>query len=168
MWENVALHHNNYVLNLCIGPCVYSAMVGCMLSSKVWSFWKSIETQSDVGILNTLLCTIEQYSAGNTTMHNTFPYSIRTKYHTKIDYSILRWKADSIIYHALLTRRLITIYAIILLKSVAVRKLQVAILAQSSREMSQTVRIDWQYILSRVCVSVRPSNFLCGKNTQKL
>ena len=34
------------------------------------------------------------------------------------------------------------IYTIILLKSVAVRKLQVAILARSSRKMSQTVRID--------------------------
>ena len=34
------------------------------------------------------------------------------------------------------------IYTIILLKSVAVSKLQVAILARSSREKSQTVRID--------------------------
>ena len=42
-----------------------------------------------------------------------------------------------------------TIYTIILHLSVAVRKLQVAILARSSREMYQTVRIDWQYILSR-------------------
>ena len=33
------------------------------------------------------------------------------------------------------------IYTIILLKSVEVSKLQVAILARSSREMSQTVRI---------------------------
>ena len=53
------------------------------------------------------------------------------------------------------------IYTIILLKSVClsvgVRKRQVAILARSSREISQTVRIDWQYILSRVRVSVRPS-----------
>ena len=42
------------------------------------------------------------------------------------------------------------IYTIILLKSVClsvgVRKLQVAILARSSREMSLTVRIVWQYI----------------------
>ena len=36
-------------------------------------------------------------------------------------------------------------YTIILLKSVAVSKLQVAILAQLSREMSRTVRIDRQY-----------------------
>ena len=36
----------------------------------------------------------------------------------------------------------IFICTIILLKSVAVRKLQVAILARSSREMYQTVRID--------------------------
>ena len=33
-------------------------------------------------------------------------------------------------------------YTIILIKSVAISKLQVAILARSSREMSQTVRID--------------------------
>ena len=62
--------------------------------------------------------------------------------------------------------RLDCIYTIILHKSVClsypsvgVRKLQVAILAQSSREMSLTDRIVWQYILSRVRVSVRPSNF---------
>ena len=60
------------------------------------------------------------------------------------------------------------IYTIILLKSVCVRKLQVAILAQSSREMSLTVRIVWQYILSRVRVSVRPSIFLYVKNIHKL
>ena len=44
------------------------------------------------------------------------------------------------------------IYTIILIKSVAVRKLDVAILARSSREMSQTVR-----------VSFRPSNFYTRK-----
>ena len=43
--------------------------------------------------------------------------------------------------------------------SVDVSKRHVAILAQPSREMSQTVRIDWQYILSRVRVSVRPTIF---------
>ena len=58
------------------------------------------------------------------------------------------------------------IYTIILLKSAAVRKLQVAIIAQSYREMSQTVRIDWQHFLSRVCDSVRPSNLLYAKNTK--
>ena len=42
--------------------------------------------------------------------------------------------------------------------SVGVRKRQVAILDRSSREMSLTVRIIWKYILSRVHVSVRPSN----------
>ena len=52
--------------------------------------------------------------------------------------------------------------------SVNVHKRQVAILARSSREMSQTVRIDWRYILSRVRVSVRPSNFFICKNTQNL
>ena len=36
-------------------------------------------------------------------------------------------------------------------------RLQVAILARLSREMPQTVRIDWQSILSRVRISVRPS-----------
>ncbi len=53
------------------------------------------------------------------------------------------------------------------LKSVEVSKLQVAILARSSWEMSQTVWIVmsqtvcivWKHILSQVCVSVRPSNF---------
>ena len=54
-------------------------------------------------------------------------------------------------------------YTIILHKSVClsvgVRKLQDAILARSSREMSLNDRIVWQYILSRVRVSVRPSNF---------
>ena len=34
--------------------------------------------------------------------------------------------------------------------------------------MSLTVRIVWQYILSRVRVSVRPSIFLYAKNTQNL
>ena len=52
--------------------------------------------------------------------------------------------------------------------SVDVRKLQVAILARPSLEMSQTVCIDWQYILSRVRVSVRHSHFLYSKNTQNL
>ena len=57
-----------------------------------------------------------------------------------------------------------TIYTIILLKSVGVNKLQVAILVRSSREMSQTVRIDWKHILSRVRVSFRPRVFfICEK-----
>ena len=43
----------------------------------------------------------------------------------------------------------------------------VAILARSSREMYLTVRIVWQYILSRVRVSVRPSIFfLCEKHSK--
>ena len=42
--------------------------------------------------------------------------------------------------------------------SVGVRKRQVAIIARSSREMSLTDRIVLKYILSRVRVSVRPSN----------
>ena len=50
---------------------------------------------------------------------------------------------------------------------VGVRKRQVAIIARSSREMSLTVRIVWQYILSRVRVSVRPSiSFICEKHSK--
>ena len=56
------------------------------------------------------------------------------------------------------------IYTIICLKSVDVRKLQVAILARSPREMSQTDRILPRYIRSRVSVSVRPRIFLYTKN----
>ena len=47
--------------------------------------------------------------------------------------------------------------------SVGVSKLQVAILARSSREMYQTVHIDWQYILSWVRVSIRPSTFFISE-----
>ena len=50
--------------------------------------------------------------------------------------------------------------------SVGVRKRQVAILARTSREMSLTDRILPRYILSRVRVSVRASNFLYAKNFQ--
>ena len=61
--------------------------------------------------------------------------------------------------------RLYLIYTIICLKSVGVRKLQVAILARSPREMSQTDRIVWKHILSRVHVSVQPRIcFIRGKN----
>ena len=60
------------------------------------------------------------------------------------------------------------LYYIILLKSLEVGKLQVAILARSSREMYQTVRIVCKHILSQVSVSVRPSNFLYAKYTQNL
>ena len=59
------------------------------------------------------------------------------------------------------------VYTIILLKSVAVSKVQVAILARLFREMSQTVRIDWQYILSQVRVTVRPSNFFTSEKHTK-
>ena len=52
--------------------------------------------------------------------------------------------------------------------SVAVTKMQVAILVRSSREMYQTVRIASKHILSQVRVSVRASNFLDAKNTQNL
>ena len=62
------------------------------------------------------------------------------------------------------------VYTIILIKSacLSISKLQVAILARSSREMSQTVRIDYRSFLSRVRISVRPSNFFYAKNTHKL
>ena len=55
------------------------------------------------------------------------------------------------------------IYTIICLKSVDVRRLQVAILARSPREISQTDRILPRYFLSRVRVSVRPRIFLYAK-----
>ena len=62
-----------------------------------------------------------------------------------------------------LNHPILSIYTIICLKSVSlsvdVRRLQVAILARSPREISQTDRIVWQYILSRVRISVRPSIF---------
>ena len=47
--------------------------------------------------------------------------------------------------------------------SVAVIKPQVAILARSSREMSQTVHIDSKHFVSRVRVSVRPRHFVTRK-----
>ena len=59
-----------------------------------------------------------------------------------------------------------TIYTIILHKYVDVRKLQVAILARSPREMSLTDRILPRYILSRVRVSVRPRIFFTRKKPQ--
>ena len=54
----------------------------------------------------------------------------------------------------------------------AVRKLQVAILARASREMYQTVRIDWQYILSRVQPSIfymwkTPKNYHADRGSPK-
>ena len=52
--------------------------------------------------------------------------------------------------------------------SVAVRKLQITILAGSSREISQTVRIDCHSFLSRVRISVRPSKFFIGKKYPKI
>ena len=55
------------------------------------------------------------------------------------------------------------IYTIICLKSVDIRRLQVAILARSPREMSQTDRMLPRYFLSRVRVSVRPRIFLYAK-----
>ena len=60
------------------------------------------------------------------------------------------------------------IYTIILHKSVDVRKLQVAILARSSREMSLTDRILPRYFLSRVRVSVRPRIFYTRKKTKPI
>ena len=59
-----------------------------------------------------------------------------------------------------------TIYTIIWLTSVAVRKLQVVIHARSPREMYQTERIVRTHVLSRVRVSVRPRIFLYAKKQQ--
>ena len=60
---------------------------------------------------------------------------------------------------------------IILLKPVClyvgVRKLQVVILARSSREMYLTIRIVRQYILSLVRISVQPSNFFIREKHPK-
>ena len=58
------------------------------------------------------------------------------------------------------------IYTIIRHKSVDVRKLEVAILARSPREMSQTDRILPRYIRSRVRISVRPRIFFYAKRPQ--
>ena len=52
--------------------------------------------------------------------------------------------------------------------SVDFSTLQVAILARSSWEMSETVRIEWKHILSRVRVSVRPSNVFIREKHPKL
>ena len=60
------------------------------------------------------------------------------------------------------------IYTIICLKSVVVRKLQVAILARSPREMSQTDRIVRKHILSRVRISVRPRICFIREKTPNL
>ena len=59
-----------------------------------------------------------------------------------------------------------SIYTIICLLSIGVRKRQVAILARSPREMSLTDRFLPRNILSRVRASVRPRIFLYAKNTQ--
>ena len=60
------------------------------------------------------------------------------------------------------------IYTIICLKSAVVCKLQVAILARSPREMSQTDRIVWQHILSWVRISVRPGICFISEKTPYL
>ena len=57
------------------------------------------------------------------------------------------------------------IYTIILLN---VCMLMFAIIARSSQEMSLTVRIDREYILSQVRVSVLPRIFVYVKNIQHL
>ena len=75
---------------------------------------------------------------------------------------------------SILLLKMNTIYTINLLKSiclsvclpVVVRQLQDAIIARSSRETSQTVRIDWHSFLSQVRIWVRPSTFLLVKKTQ--
>ena len=62
----------------------------------------------------------------------------------------------------------VIIYSIICLKSVDVRRMQFAIMAQSRREMSQTDRIHPRYFLSRVRVSIRPRFFLYAKKPQTI
>ena len=49
---------------------------------------------------------------------------------------------------------------------VAFRSLQVAVFARSSREISQTVRVDCRSFLSRVRISGRPSKCFIGEQTQ--
>ena len=51
--------------------------------------------------------------------------------------------------------------------SVAVHNQQAAFLARSSREISQTVRIDFHSFLSRVRISVWPSKFCIGEKKPK-
>ena len=60
----------------------------------------------------------------------------------------------------------IIIYSIICLKSVNVRRMQFAILAQSPREMALTDRILPRYFLSRVRVSIRHRIFLYAKKPE--
>ena len=50
------------------------------------------------------------------------------------------------------------------LNTVAVRSLQAAVLGRSSREISQTVRIDCHSFLSCVLISVWPGRFFVGEN----
>ena len=64
--------------------------------------------------------------------------------------------------------RFFYIYPIICLKSVDVRTMQFAILAQLRRELSQTYRIHPRYFLSRVRVSIRPRFFLYAKKPQTI
>ena len=76
------------------------------------------------------------------------------------------------ISHKLHITRCSLIYTIICLKSVClsghVRRMQFAILDQSSREMSQTDRIHPRYFLSRVRVSIRPRIFLYAEKPQTI
>ena len=49
-----------------------------------------------------------------------------------------------------------------------IETLQVAIIAESSPEISQTVRMNCRSFLSRVRISVQPSKLFLGENLQKL
>ena len=62
--------------------------------------------------------------------------------------------------------KVVCIYSIICLKSVDVRRMQFAILAQSPREMALTDRILPRYFLSRVRVSILHRIFLYAKKPQ--
>ena len=90
--------------------------------------------------------------------------------YTATNYMLNQW-TNLRCNHAILigsyTEQTIHIYTIICLKSVClsgdVRRLQVAILARSPREMSQTYHILPRYFLSRVRVSVPPRIFYTRK-----
>ena len=82
---------------------------------------------------------------------------------TKVERSMLNIAYNDRRTNIWVRERTQVIYTIICLKSVDVRRQQVAILARSPREMSQTDRILPRYFLSWVRVSVRPRIFVYAK-----
>ena len=71
--------------------------------------------------------------------------------------------ANTNLLHVVSTEDVATIYTIICVKSVDVRTMQLAIMDQTRREMSQTDRIHPRYFLLRVRVSIRPRYFVNAK-----